>query len=237
MTVTIDTVVSPHDRRAAVSTAFRHTMTALRHLDPEAPRVYAVADMAEQSKRRWWSFATGLESGRFEALLRRSSLDHPDPRRAVDQVAAALVHAVVGRSAAAFVGCGRVWDPGPENLWIHLDSDVGIDWAGVRDTALRSVSGSGATAGTVVMPCDEALAAWTAHRAARSLEVAAAGLSALGPLDATQMSRIVGESVLGASARVPLLGGVSRDGGWHRGQMLLDAFVDAGWRVRLRRLA
>ncbi|KQU03120.1 hypothetical protein ASG56_20265 [Rhodococcus sp. Leaf7] len=238
MTVLADIVVSPPDRRATVGAEFRRTMTTLRHLDANAPRVYAVADMAEQSKRRWWSFATGCESGRFAALHGRALLDHPDPHRAIEQVSAALVHAVVGRSAAAFVACARSWDPGPENLWIHLDSDVCVDWAGVRDTTLRSVSSAsvGRSSGTVGLPCDEALAAWIAHRASRSLDVAAQGLSTLGPIDRTGLGRIVGDSVLGASARVPMLGtDHDQEAGWRRGQMLLDALAGAGWQVRRRR--
>lgn len=241
---------SPSTRRADVDATFRRTMGALRALDPDAPRVYAVADMADQGKRRWWPLATGAPSGRFAALHRRALDDHPDPARAVEQVAAALVHAIVGRVAAAFVLGGAVWDPGPENLWIHLDSDVGIDWVGVRDPVLRSANLVGERdpmrrrngrpesrqPGTVSMPCPAALAAWTAHRCARSLDVLLDGLAGLGPLDRTSVALMVGESVLGASTRVPMSGGATPDERWRRGQVLLDAFVREGWRVRARRI-
>lgn len=215
-----------------VATEFDRAMSRLRDLDPDAPRVYAVANMAVQSRRRWWALASGGSSGRFAALQARAAADRSDPARASIRVATDLVHCVVGRVAAAFVGVGQVWDPGPENVWIHLDSDVGIDWVGVRDVTLRDASDRPPMRGVVSVPCERSLAAWTAHRASLSLHVVARGLAELGPVDDAAIARIVGNSVLGASARVPYLGAVDSEVGWQRGQALLDAFTDIGLPVR-----
>ncbi|MFW0873954.1 hypothetical protein [Rhodococcoides corynebacterioides] len=215
-----------------VAGEFDRAMSWLRDLDPVAPRVYAVADMRHQTKRRWWALTAGESSGRIAALQARAMADRGDPAQAVLGVAADLVHCVVGRVAASFVGVGRVWDPGPENLWVHVDSDCGIDWVGVWDVVLRDTGSPAGRAGVVSLPCERSLAAWTAHRASRSLDVVTRGLSTLGPIDADAVGRIVGDSVLGASVRVPHLGAVDPEVGWRRGQLLLDAFTDIGIPVR-----
>ena len=119
--------------------SFDASCSALRRLDPEYPRVYAPANMREQGKRRWWALADGARSGRFAALYRRALVDHPHEAVAARQVATALIHAIVGRVATLLALEGRAFDPGADNMWLHLDSDVGIDWVGVTDTDRKSV--------------------------------------------------------------------------------------------------
>ncbi|GGG10767.1 hypothetical protein GCM10007304_26060 [Rhodococcoides trifolii] len=227
-------VVGAAARLAEASSVLAHSNIRLRRLDPEHPRVYAVADMSTQGKRRWWALASGSESGRIATLYRRAEQDATRPADAVEQVATALIHAVVGRATALLALEARVWDPGIDNLWIHLDSDVGIDWTGVVDPTLR-VLASDANAGrpgVVTVPCVEALVMWTAHRCLTSLfEIR----RALGECDAVDDGRfwgLVGRAVVGASSFVPVLGGSDQRAGWLRGQELLDAFVALGQPVR-----
>ncbi|MGU3437488.1 hypothetical protein ACNHUS_31320 [Actinomycetes bacterium M1A6_2h] len=224
-------------RHAAASSVLARSNTRLRGLDPDHPRVYAVADMSTQGKRRWWALASGSESGRIAALYGRAAQDATRPADAVEQVATALIHAVVGRSTALLALEARVWDPGIDNLWIHLDSDVGIDWAGVADTTLRVVAGDAndGRRGVVTVPCLEALVLWTAHRCLTSLSEIRRALAEVSVVDDDRFWRLVGSAVVGASSFVPVLGGTDQRAGWLRGQELLDAFVALGRPVRGRR--
>lgn len=223
-------------RRRAAAARFAGLAAGLRDLDPDAPRIYAVADLALQSKRRWWPLIDGATSGRFEALCDRVRTDHDRSDVVIDLVATALVHAVVGRVASAYVGFGYAWDPGVENLWLHLDSDVGIDWAGVADPRLRAVAGASGTRtdGVVDMPCEDALVVWIAHRCVTSLRLVEEALSEFGPVDGRRFRRTVGDSVLGTASRVPALAGLDSDIGWRRGQYLIDAFGNVGYPIRGR---
>lgn len=214
--------------------AFDDTRRRLEALTVGAPRVYAVACVEEEPRRRWWHLGGPERTHRIELLCARALADVDDPRIAAEQVAAALVHAVIGRVLAPYVLEGRVWDPGLDNLWLHQDSDGCIDWAGVADDTLRVLPDDRA-AGTrevVVLPCEEAMAVWTAHRAVTALTEVHAGVDRCAPLDGPRFWSMVGRSVVTGAAQLPILGGASRRVAARRGQILLDAFVAAGFPVR-----
>ncbi|MBY4213759.1 hypothetical protein HQO42_19305 [Rhodococcus fascians] len=210
--------------------------STLRALNPDYPRMYAVAAMADEGKRRWWQLSVGLDDGRVEQMYRRSLEDLEVPHAAAVQVATALIHAVVGRVAALLVLEARAWDPGIENLWIHMDSDGGIDWAGVASPTLRVLPEDPAAGepGTVTLPCEQALLVWTAHRCLTSLGSVHRAISERAPLDARVFWALVGDAILGASTYVPILAGTGPSAGTRRGQLLLDAMVAAGAPVRSR---
>ncbi|MDI9913780.1 hypothetical protein [Rhodococcus sp. IEGM 1379] len=219
--------------------AFARTCARLRALNPDCPRVYAVAAMSDEGKRRWWRLSTGLESDRVDHLLSRSLQDLDNSEAAATQVATSLIHAIVGRVAASIVADGTAWDPGLENLWIHMDNDSSIDWAGVADETLRVAPGSSQYGrdGVVEMPCEAALSIWAAHRCLTSLRAVHSAVSRRAPIDSVRFWGLVGESILGATAYVPILAGEGETAAWRRGQGLLDAFVGAGVPVRARRKA
>lgn len=222
--------------RAGVGSPLARSCARLRSLNPDYPRMYAVATMANEGKRRWWQLAGGLQDGRVDQMLARSLEDLRAPEAAAVQVATALVHAVVGRVAALLVLEGRAWDPGIDNLWIHMDSDGGIDWAGVASPLLRILPTDSLyrAPGTVMLPCEEALFVWTAHRCITSLEAVLRAIAERAPFDARTFWSLVGDSILGASTYVPVLAGTFASDSARRGQALLDAFVAAGAPVRSR---
>ncbi|MEU5844390.1 hypothetical protein [Rhodococcus sp. NPDC047139] len=213
---------------------FEDTRARLRALAAGAPRVYAVACVDEEPRRRWWFLGGAERQQRLETLYERALLDTGEPRIAVEQVAAALVHAVVGRVLAPFALEGRVWDPGLDNLWLHQDSDGCIDWAGIADDTLRVLPDDRAAADrrVVVLPCERAMAVWTAHRAATALDTVHAALRRHAPLGHYRFWGIVGRTIVTGAAQLPVLGGASRRTAARRGQVLLDAFVAAGRPVR-----
>jgi hypothetical protein len=214
--------------------AFEDTRARLRALAAGSPRVYAVACIDEEPKRRWWSLGGSERTERIELLYRRSREDVDEPRIAAEQVAAALIHAVVGRVLAPLALEGRVWDPGLDNLWLHQDSDGCIDWAGVADDTLRVLPGDRAASGreVVVLPCEEAMAVWTAHRAVTALTAVHEAVQRCAPLDGARFWAMVGRAVVTGASQLPVLGGASRRTAARRGQQLLDAFVAAGHPVR-----
>ena len=108
----------------------------LRELYPQCPRVYGVAVLADVSVRRWWPLESALSTDRLQAMFDAAALDM-DRRSAARQLAATLVHTVIGRVVALVVLEARAWDTGLENLWVHVDSDGVIDWAGVVDPTVR----------------------------------------------------------------------------------------------------
>src|ERR1700749_2482612 len=107
-------------------------------LDPQCPRVYGVAVLADVSVRRWWPLESALSTDRLRDMFDAAAMDM-DRRGAARQLAATLVPAVIGRVVALVVLEARAWDTGLENLWVHVDSDGVIDWAGVVDPTVRAL--------------------------------------------------------------------------------------------------
>lgn len=229
-------VTTHYPAPAPTAVALVESCTHLRTLHPDYPRVYAVAQMSEQPKRRWWAVAQGIRGDRLDRMLARALEDIPDREAAAISVASALIHAVVGRVAALLVLEGRAWDTGLDNLSIHMDSDGCIDWAGVWDPVLRVLPGDcrEGSPSAVTLPCERALAMWTACRSRTSLTAIFDALDRRVPLDRGMLWAMVGESVLGAATMVPLRSGLSRSVADRRGQLLLDAFEAMGLPVRAR---
>ncbi|MFE7746156.1 hypothetical protein [Nocardia sp. NPDC057455] len=223
-------ITTPHRS----TTAFGRAGARLRALQPEHPRVYAVAAIAEQGKRRWWQLADGVREGRVELMYRRHAAEMISADIAAEVVATALIHAIVGRVVALLVAEGRAWDPGLENLWIHTDNDGGIDWAGLSDTTIRVVDGDPLAGGpgVVTLPCPEAMYVWLAHRCESALTVVQESMTRCSGLSARRFWCLVGESVAGASTYVPDLARTDSVTGARRGQGLLAAMAERGLPVR-----
>ncbi|MGN2639578.1 hypothetical protein ACWEKT_01275 [Nocardia takedensis] len=213
---------------------FGHACNRLRALQPEHPRVYAVAAMNDQGKRRWWKLSEGLHEGRIELMYRRHAAEMISADTAAEVVATALIHAVVGRVAALLVAEGAAWDPGLENLWVHNDNDGGLDWAGLSDTTIRVVAGDrrAGEPGVVALPCERAMYVWLAHRCVASLSLIQHGLGRCSGLSARRFWSLVGESIVGAATYVPDLARTDALAGARRGQGLLLALEERGLPVR-----
>ncbi|MGF6886907.1 hypothetical protein ABIA39_005396 [Nocardia sp. GAS34] len=214
--------------------AFGRVCERLRALQPEHPRVYAVAAMADHGRRRWWRLSDGLREGRIELMYRRHAAEMSSADVAAEVVATALVHAVVGRVVALLVAEGRAWDPGLENLWVHTDNDGGVDWAGLSDTTIRVVEGDrlAGEPGVVVLPCERALLVWLAHRCVAALTLLQQNIWRCAGLSPRRFWVLVAETVVGASTYVPDLAGTSSTRGAERGQALLAAMQELGLPVR-----
>ncbi|MEV0299145.1 hypothetical protein [Nocardia sp. NPDC050710] len=229
-------MLEPMTTRAAYDTpvTFARACNRLRALQPEHPRVYAVADMADQGKRRWWKLSDGLREGRIELMYRRHAAEMISADTAAEVVATALIHAVIGRVAALLVAEGAAWDPGLENLWVHNDNDGGIDWAGLSDTTIRVLDGDrrAGEPGVVVLPCERAMYVWLAHRCEASLSLIQHGLARCAGLSARRFWSLVGESIVGAATYVPDLARTDALIGARRGQGLLQAMEERGLPVR-----
>ncbi|WP_054812905.1 hypothetical protein [Nocardia arizonensis] len=213
---------------------FGHACTRLRGLQPEHPRVYAVAAMADQGKRRWWKLSEGLREGRIELMFRRHAAEMISADTAAEVVATALIHAVIGRVTALLVAEGSAWDPGLENLWVRNDNDGGIDWAGLSDTTIRVVAGDRRVGdpGVVVLPCERAMYLWLAHRCGASLSLVQHGLGRCAGLGPRRFWSLVGESIGGAATYVPDLARTDALVGARHGQGLLLALEERGLPVR-----
>lgn len=214
----------------------------LRELCPECPRVYGVAVMSDVSRRRWWPLAEAVTTDRLQRMYELAAAETESRASAAQQLAATLAHVVIGRVIPLLAMEGRAWDTGLENLWVHLDSEGAIDWAGVVDPTLRALPGDPFFAdrltriedGIVALPGEPALTTWVAHRCHRGLaplfdrlvEVSA-GAMALAP-----MWHMVGSCVVSAATQVPLLTGCSEITSMRRGQAVLDALVGFGLPVR-----
>jgi hypothetical protein len=157
------------------------------------------------------------------------------------QLAATFAHVVVGRVVPLLVLEARAWDTGPENLWVHVDSEGAIDWVGVADPTVRALPDDPSLDerrsrddGIVALPSEAALTTWVAHRSHRALAPVFARLHAVSghamPLHA--MWHLVGASVVGAATRMPLLAGCGEAVSMRRGQALLDALAGFGLPVR-----
>lgn len=225
-----ETVCPPRDSRIA----FGRACHRLRALQPEHPRVYAVAAMADQGKRRWWRLADGVREGRIELMYRRHAAEMTDPAIAAEVVATALIHAVLGRVMALVVAEGRAWDPGLENLWVHTDNDGGIDWVGLADTTIRVIDGDSPAdePGTVALPCESALYVWLAHRCVPALTLVQQALARCSGLSARRFWSLVAESIVGAATYVPALAGSSSAEGARRGQAMLAVLGQRGLPMR-----
>ncbi|MFD6396167.1 hypothetical protein [Nocardia sp. NPDC060249] len=211
--------------------AFDRACARLQSLQPEHPRVYAVAAMSGQGKRRWWHVPNGLSEGRVELMYRRHAAEMINDDIAAEVVATALIHAVAGRVTALFVMDAQAWDPGRDNLWIHHDNDGGIDWAGLTDTTIRVVD-CDPEPGAVAFPCEAAMAVWLAQRCASSLIPLQSVLTRCSGLPARRFWTLVGESIIGAATYVPDLARADVSAGARRGQLLLGAFEERGLPVR-----
>ncbi|WP_062993876.1 hypothetical protein [Nocardia anaemiae] len=214
--------------------AFGRACARLGSLQPEHPRVYAVAAMSEQGKRRWWRLEDGLREGRIELMYRRHAAEMISADTAAEVVATALIHAVIGRVVALLVAEGRVWDPGLENLWLHTDNDGGIDWAGLADTTIRVLDGDRLVgeAGVVTLPCEQAMYVWLAHRCEQSLRLIQGTLAECAGLGERRFWSLVGESIVGAATYVPDLARTDSLAGARRGQGILSALEERGLPVR-----
>jgi hypothetical protein len=216
----------------------------LRELYPQCPRVYGVAVLADVSVRRWWPLESALRTDRLQTMFDAAAVDM-DARSAARQLAATLVHTVIGRVVALVVLEARAWDTGLENLWVHVDSDGVIDWAGVVDPTVRILPDDpywaddadclrGLDSGVVRLPSEAALTTWVAHRCHRTLEPLFAQLHAVsrGAIPVAAMWHIVGSMVVAAATQVPQLAGGDELTGMRRGQAVLDALVGFGLPVR-----
>jgi hypothetical protein len=227
------------DPLIAAMTPVRHlplhdSSRRLRALNPEGPRVYGVAVMADVGRRRWWPLSCALTTDRLSTMFSVATREI-GPRAAASHLAATMSYTVVGRVVALLILEGRAWDPGLDNLWVHCDSEGDIDWAGVVDPTLRALPGDPAAGGDVVrLPNEAALATWTAHRCHRTLPQLFSQVYAVsgGALPIHAMWAMVGSSVVTTSTRLPLLAGSCPDIGMRRGQAVLDAFTSFGLPVR-----
>ena len=89
----------------------------LRELYPQCPRVYGVAVLADVSVRRWWPLESAVSTQRLQTMFDGAAEDM-DHHSAARQLAATLVHTVIGRVVALVVLEARAWDTGLENLWV-----------------------------------------------------------------------------------------------------------------------
>jgi hypothetical protein len=217
----------------------------LRELYPQCPRVYGVAVLGDVSIRRWWPLEAAVRTDRLQAMFDASVVDM-DRHSAARQLAATLVHTVIGRVIALVVLEARAWDTGLENLWVHVDSDGVIDWAGVVDPTVRAlpddpylVEGDCVGEGSVRLPNEAALATWVAHRCHRTLESLFAKLYAVsgGAMSVAGMWQIVGSTVVATATQVPQLAGADELAAMRRGQAVLDALAGFGLPVRGQSIA
>ena len=212
----------------------------LRELYPECPRVYGVAVLGDVSIRRWWPLESAVRTDRLHTMFDAAVLDM-DRRSAARQLAAMLVHTVIGRVVALVVLEARAWDTGLENLWVHVDSDGVIDWAGVVDPTVRVLpddpyltEGDQLGQGSVRLPSEAALTTWVAHRCHRTLESLFAKLHEVsgGAMSIAAMWQIVGSMVVATATQVPQLAGADELAAMRRGQAVLDALTGFGLPVR-----
>ncbi|ORB15666.1 iron reductase [Mycobacterium noviomagense] len=206
----------------------------LRELYPASPRVYGVAVLADVSRRRWWPLASALTTNRLQVMFDDAAAGM-DRRAAARDVAATLVHTVIGRVVALVVLEARAWDPGLDNLWVHVDAEGAIDWLAVVDPMLRGLPEDPELHEPVVrLPSEAALATWVAHRCHRSLAPLFAELRAVsgGAMPVASMWQLVGSAVVTAATQVPQLAGTCEVAGMRRGQAVLEALVDFGLPVR-----
>ena len=88
--------------------------------------------------------------------------------------------------------------------------------------------------GTIVLPCEQALAQWLACRSRGTLSTVFAGLAEVSNCSLDTLWSMAGESVLGAATIVPTFADTSAEVGYRRGQLVLQALHDSGLAVRKR---
>lgn len=214
----------------------------LRELYPRSPRVYGVAVLADISLRRWWALESAVTTDRLQVMF-DGAASEMEGHSAARDLAAVLVHTVIGRVVALLMLEGRAWDVGLENLWVHSDAEGAIDWVAVVDPTLRALPDDPCFArpvprrqrDTVVQfPGEAALATWVAHRCHRALAPLFAKLHTVsgGALSVGAMWHIVGTTVVTAATQVPQLAAASELTGMRRGQAVLDALLGFGLPVR-----
>lgn len=215
---------------------FAETADVLGGFRSGYPKFYSMADLGTQSRRRWVPLERAVDGGRVELMFRNYFAESGDIRFSTYLVAEAFSHGVIGRAVASFVTTGRVWDTGAENLAVRTDIEGGLDWAGVRDTTLRVLpeDPSAGMPGTVVLPCEQALAQWLACRSRTTLAPVFAGLAEVSNCGVDTLWSMAGECVLGAATIVPTFAGTSPETGYRRGQYVLQALHDSGLAVRRR---
>ena len=219
----------------------------LRELHRECPRVYGVAVMADLSRRRWWPLGEILTTDRLPAMFDAAVAETQNRATAAKQLAATFAHVVIGRVIPLLVLEGRAWDPGLENLWVHVDSTGALDWVGVVDPTVRGLPDDpyfdgrkmmgvarSAQDGIIALPNEAALTTWIAHRSHDSLGPLFHRLAVVSgdAMTMASMWHVVGGSVVAASTRVPLLAGSSELVSTRRAQAVLDALVGFGLPVR-----
>lgn len=223
-------------RPLATSVVFAETAEVLGGFRSGYPKFYSMADLGTQSRRRWVPLERAVDGGRVELMFRNHFAETGDIRFSTYLVAEAFAHGVLGRAVASFVTTGRVWDTGAENLSVRTDIEGGLDWAGVRDTTMRVMPDDPAAGspGTVVLPCEQALAQWLACRSRTTLAAVFDGLSEVSNCGVDTLWSMVGECVLGAATLVPTFAGTSPETGYRRGQYVLQSLHDSGLAVRRR---
>lgn len=214
----------------------------LRELYRECPRVYGVAVMGDLSRRRWWPLEELLTTDRLGRMYDAALAETGSPAAVAQQLAATFAHVVVGRVIPLLALEGRAWDTGPENLWVHVDSEGAIDWVGVADPTLRALPddpvlhGRAAVVddGIVALPSEAALTTWAAHRSHRALAPLFSRLAAVSgsAMPVAAMWHAVGAATVGAATRIPVLAGTSEVVSMRRAQAVLDALAGFGAPVR-----
>ncbi|WP_278312718.1 hypothetical protein [Lolliginicoccus levis] len=219
---------------ARVDQPFHESMARLRALDVDYPRNYAITWMHNEPRRRWWPLGAAIPEGRLEVMHRRALRELGSRDVATGQVASMVIHAVVARLVALLVLEGRAWDPGTENLWLHYDSDGGVDWTGVVDPMLRVLPGDPAAGARVVrtLPCEAALLMWVAHRCETTLDPLLNEIARFSGVNAARLWAMVGEAVMGMASYAPARAGVDDAVPLRRARALLGAFEELGRPVR-----
>jgi hypothetical protein len=213
----------------------------LRELCPQSPRDHGVAVLADVPRRRWWPLESAITTDRLQVMFEAAAAGMQQ-RAAAWQLAASLVHAVVGRVLALVILEGRAWDTGLENLWVHADPDGAIDWVAVVDPTLRVLpddsclrrAGASRQAAVVRLPSELALTTWVAHRCHRTLAPLFAQLQEVSDdaISDDTAWQIVGSAIVAVATRMPHLGATDELTGTRRSQAILDAMVEFGLPVR-----
>jgi hypothetical protein len=234
-----DPLIAAMDIRQALP--LHESSCRLRELCPHSPRDHGVAVLADVSRRRWWPLESATTTERLQVMFEAAAAGM-EKHAAVWQLAASLVHAVVGRVVALVILEGRAWDTGLENLWVHVDPDGAIDWVAVVDPTLRVLpddpclrhEGASRQAAVVRLPSELALTTWVAHRCHRTLVPLFARLRAVSDetISEAAMWQIVGSAIVAVATRMPHLAATDELTGMRRSQAILDAMVGFGLPVR-----